>query len=78
MSSVRRSGRRHVGELAHGLGDPAPCSLTVVIVVRRQVGGARGAFLEGFPPYRLSMRVAARQMSISGITFTTLQDLESR
>jgi hypothetical protein len=28
-------------------------------------------------PYRFSIRVAARQMSISGITFTTLQECGS-
>jgi|HubBroStandDraft_3_1064219.scaffolds.fasta_scaffold332967_3 hypothetical protein len=47
MSSVRRAGRRHVGELADGLGDPAPCRLAMVIVLGRQFVGARSAFLKG-------------------------------
>jgi hypothetical protein len=38
------------------------------IVVRGQLVGARGAFLDSLVPKRLSFSWAARQMSISGIT----------
>jgi hypothetical protein len=38
-------GRRHVGELADGLGDPVPCRLTAEIVVCDEFVGARDAFL---------------------------------
>jgi hypothetical protein len=47
MSSVQCAGWGHVRELAHGLGDPAPCRLAVVIVMRGHLVGTRGAFLEG-------------------------------
>jgi hypothetical protein len=46
MSSVQRAGWHHVGELIHRLGDPAPCCLAVEIVVRGQLVGMRGAFLD--------------------------------
>jgi hypothetical protein len=59
---------RLVRKLADGIGDPAPQGLAVVIVLRGKLVGARSAFLKGLWPYRLSMRLAARQMSISGIT----------
>jgi hypothetical protein len=44
--SVQRTGRRLVGELADGIGDPAPDGGAVVIVLRSELVGARGAFLE--------------------------------
>jgi hypothetical protein len=47
LSSVQCAGRRHVGELAHGVGDAVPDRLTTVIVPRRKFIGARGAFLDG-------------------------------
>jgi hypothetical protein len=49
----------------------------MVIVLRGQLGGARSAFFEALSPYHLSIRVAARQMSISGITLERLQESSS-
>jgi hypothetical protein len=45
--SVERPGGRLVRELANGVGDPAPYGLAVVIVLRGELVGARGAFLKG-------------------------------
>ena len=64
--------RRRVRELAYGVGDAAPHRRAVVIVLRRKFIGAGGAFLHGLGPYRFSIRFAARQMSISGITLGKL------
>jgi hypothetical protein len=47
LSSVQCAGRRHVSQLTDCVGDPAPCRLTVEIVVCGQFVGARGALLEG-------------------------------
>jgi hypothetical protein len=44
---VQCAGRRHVSQLADGRGDAVPCRLAVVIVLRGQFIGARGAFLDG-------------------------------
>jgi hypothetical protein len=54
--------------LLDGIGDPSPRRRTVVIVFGLKVAGARGAFPGALTPKRLSIRSAARQMSISGIT----------
>jgi hypothetical protein len=58
--SVQRSGRRHVGQLADGLGDPAPRRLTVEIVVRGEFVGARGAIRNADLTSRTSSRIASR------------------
>ena len=68
--SVQRPGGRPVREPANGIGDPAPHGHAVVIVLSGEFPGACGAFLDSLSPYRLSIRLAARQMSISGITGT--------
>ena len=73
LSSVQCAGRRHVGEVAHGVGDAVPDRFTTVIVLRRKFIGARCAFLDGLP-YRLSIMLVARQISILGITPETLQE----
>ena len=44
--SVQRSGRRGVGELLDGGGDPAPGVRACVIAIRRELAGARYALLE--------------------------------
>ena len=44
---MERPGRRLVGELADGIGDPAPHRPADVIVLRGEFVGARGAFLNG-------------------------------
>jgi len=46
LSSVQRTGRRLVRELADGIGDAAPDAAPVVIVLRGELVGARGIFLE--------------------------------
>src|SRR5215471_1855515 len=46
--SVQGSGRRGVGELLNGGGDPAPGVSTVVISFRRELVGARGALFKRF------------------------------
>ena len=43
---MKRSGRRSVGELLDGGGNPAPGVSAVVIAISRELVGARGAFLE--------------------------------
>ena len=68
--SVQRPGGRPVREPANGIGKPAPHGHAVVIVLSGEFPGACGAFLDSLSPYRLSIRLAARQMSISGITGT--------
>ena len=46
--SVQRTGRRLVGELADGGGDPAPGVAAAVIAVRRELVDAGAALLERF------------------------------
>jgi chaperonin GroEL (HSP60 family) len=46
LSSVQRTGRRLVRELADGIPDAAADGRTVVIVLRGELVGARGALLE--------------------------------
>jgi hypothetical protein len=46
LEIVYRAGRRHIGELAHGIGDAAPHRYAVVIILRRQLLGTRTAFVE--------------------------------
>ena len=58
---------RRVGELADGVDDSAPHRGAVVVLLSEKLIGARGAFLERFLAVALSIRLAARQMSISGI-----------
>jgi hypothetical protein len=65
---VERTRGRPVRELVDRVGDAAPDGGTVVIILRCELIRARGAFLECLSPKRFSIRVAARQMSISGIT----------
>ena len=72
VSSVEPAGRRHVGELGHSVGDTPPYLLAIVIILCRKFIGTRGAFLERFVTITLSMRLAARQMSISSITLGIL------
>ena len=43
---MQRSGRRGVGELLDGGGDPAPGVRACVIAIRRELAGARYALLE--------------------------------
>ena len=71
-----RPGWRPVGELADGIGDPAPHGLAFVIVLRGELVGARSAFFKGPVAVALSMRLAARQISISGITGDKLHALD--
>ena len=66
--SVERPRGRLVRELANGIGDPAPYGLAVVIVLRGESSARAALSSRALSPYRLSMRLAARQMSISGIT----------
>jgi hypothetical protein len=54
---VERPGGRLVGELADGIGDPAPHGLAVVIVLRGKLVGARGAFLKGLVAVPLEHKV---------------------
>ena len=44
--SVYRASRRHIGKLAHGIGDAVPHRCAVVIILRRQLLGTRTAFVE--------------------------------
>jgi hypothetical protein len=46
MRSVQRPGWCVVLQLAYGVGDPAPHRGAVVIVLGRELIGARGAFVE--------------------------------
>src|ERR1700757_1588929 len=48
VRSVQRSGRRGVGELLDGNGDPAPGVRAVVIAAGRELVGARDALFERF------------------------------
>jgi hypothetical protein len=48
VRSVQRSGRRGVGELLDGNGDPAPGVGAVVIAIGRELVGARDALFERF------------------------------
>jgi hypothetical protein len=49
LSSVQHAvGRCQVGELAHGIGDPAPGRGAVVIVACGEFVSSRGAFIERF------------------------------
>jgi hypothetical protein len=66
--SVDRAGRGRVRELPDGIRDPAPDGHAVVIASGCEFVGAQVAFLERSLAVRLSIRVAARQMSISEIT----------
>jgi len=47
-SSVKRSGRRRVGELNDRRSDPAPGIRTVLIALSRELAGPRGALFERF------------------------------
>jgi integrase len=51
--SVQRTGRRLVGELADGVGDPAPNGRSIIIILGGELVGARGAFLESIPAMTL-------------------------
>jgi hypothetical protein len=62
--AVQWPGRCLVGELADGVGDPAPDGRAVVIVLSGELVGARAAFVQRFVAVPLSIRLAARQMSI--------------
>src|SRR5215213_8438258 len=55
------------GELADCVDDPAPHGGAVVVLLGEKLIGVRGAFLERFLAVALSIRLAARQISISGI-----------
>ena len=44
--SVYRAGQCHIGELSYGIGDAAPDCRAVVVILRRKLLGARGAFVE--------------------------------
>ncbi len=61
--SVQHTGR-HIGKLAHG-GDATPYRLPVVRVLHCKFIAACDALI-ALSPYRLSIRLAARQRSISG------------
>jgi hypothetical protein len=60
--------RCFVLERGHGIHDPRPGHRPVVIASRHGLVGPRRAFLERLLAVAFSMRAAARQMSISGIT----------
>ena len=47
LSSVQRTGRCFVRELAYGVRNAAPHRGAIEIILRRKVIGARGAFFEG-------------------------------
>ena len=65
---MQRSGPPRVGELNDRRSDPAPGIRAVVIAVSRELVGPRGALFERFVAVALQHQVAARQISISGIT----------
>ncbi|HEY1888414.1 MAG TPA: hypothetical protein VGG86_20585 [Roseiarcus sp.] len=62
LSSMQCTGRCLVGQLVDSLDDPAPWYLAVVIVTRGEL------------VTRFNIRVAARQMSISGIRGSPARD----
>ena len=68
MQRAKRSG---VGQLAHGVGDAAPCCQAIVIVLRRKFIGACVAFLDGLFAIPPEHQVGGAQMSISGIMLET-------
>ena len=74
-SSVKRSGRGPVSELADGIRDAASYGDAVVIVLHSSSARAMLSS-RALSPYRFSIRLATRQMSISGITHQRLHGFD--
>ena len=74
---MRRSGRYRVDELLDGSGDPVPGISTILIAVSRELVGALDALFVRLVAIGFSIRLAARQTSISGITRVNFAGLRS-